>query len=137
MNLSTLTIEQARSVEAGAETDALVAEVCGFGARIFDFAFVGDRVIPASDMRIPGNENAAMFSPSTDANAAIEAAEADGLLCSCYCVRSVISTGRLDGDNAWECSSFEDELLCRAPTFALAICRAILVRYVLGREAKA
>jgi hypothetical protein len=145
MNLSTLTIEEARNVEAGAETDALVAEACGVPGELKHFAadsrarvrFCRKFTIDVAGVKYPGERP---WEPSTDANHAIDAAKASIKNSDCEYIKLVFY------DGAWSaivglCIGSTEPLIQprgmgEAKEPALAICRAILERHVLGREAK-
>ena len=103
MNLENLTIEQAREIEAGAECDDLIHQVCGW-------------IHPPRE-------------PSTDANAAIEAAKSVGF--HGYTIQSIHNEPVLATivDNKGENDAWGE-----ADKPALSLCRAILVRAVERRE---
>ena len=106
LNLETLTEQQAREIEAGTECDRLV-NLVRYGPINAEFAH---------------DEH-----PSTDANAAIEAAEATGLI-------GDAEVGKVSG-GAWDVRNDEGAWYdVESPTFPLAICRAILVRYMRERD---
>lgn len=111
MNLSELTEEQARTIEAGVECDILVSQACGkMGS--FVPRHVGEE---CNSWKVKGK----FWHPSTDANVAIEAAR------KFLPVEVAIETGICTANifNKVECGA-------SAETLALAICRAILVRAV-------
>lgn len=151
---TSLTLEAARTLEAVAETDALIADMSNETALIVGHGEYDESLRDFLDkggtcIRVIGSHensraisvfrhcygNVVAWSPSTDANAAIEAAEA---------VRRLLVSGDgkawsiWSGVNAWSVGEvFKDgcELFVTdAPTFALAICRAIAVRHVLERD---
>lgn len=137
MNLSTLTLEQARNLQPGAETDRIIAEICGMEGGCINWDTNANGRGFGFGSGVPHNEYDLTFtiwSPSTDANHAIEAAEAmesfwdAALIEGCYiaCVNTADDGGIVVADG----SAF-------APTFPLAICRAIAVRAVQQREAAA
>ena len=118
MGLDTLTIEQARNVEAGVETDAMVAEACGW-------KYHGTAAVYTIWLT-PGGT--VVSRPSTDPNVALEAGNDFG---------AGNGASVFDGDTANDWEAYGGDIRVRGPSLCVAICRAILVRHVLGREAKA
>lgn len=138
-----LALDQARCLEAGPETDALIAAMCGYEIRFYgpDTTDVWRRVsrpLEEFDEDQPVNEffpeKFRPWQPSTDANAAIEAAEAGGLFAAGYVLRKDC---RLT--SPWVVSKFEvdEPSQMHGPTAPIALCRAIAVRHVQERDAEA
>lgn len=124
MNCDTLTLEAARSLEAGPETDALIAAMCGKRGSVVPVVEF-DTGEEWEEFQSAGR----CWSPSTDANHAIEAAEVGG---------GSWRVERLDGGLYFAVFALNGYAGTEsAETPALALCRARASFHVRERNRKA
>ncbi len=110
-------------IPVGPELDAAVAKACGWTPKVMDAGFGKGVHCVLTDESIPkGLWNLGFFEPSTNLNAAFEAAEKAGLF-------RRYSLGQCDDGwhvYLWDSMPYTDLSLAVCATPAEAICRAIV-----------